>query len=207
MPKKQSPIAQHWDTIYHKPETECSWYEPVPVTSISFIDQAGLPKDAAIIDIGGGDGTLARHLLAMGYEDITILDISLQALERGQKRLGELASRIKWIHSNILDFEPTRLYDCWHDRATFHFLVNTEEQLHYLRKAHGSLSAAGQLILATFSENGPARCSGLPVQRFSETTMTDLLKNLFKRNKCIVRQHITPLHTLQEFIFCRFKKI
>lgn len=207
MPKKQDPIAQHWDAVYRKSEIECSWYEPVPVTSLSFIDQSGLNRDAAIIDVGGGDGTLARHLLAMGYEDITILDISVQALERGKKRLGELASRIKWIHSNILDFEPSRFYDCWHDRATFHFLTQKEEQLHYLRKAHSSLSAAGQLILATFSENGPHRCSGLPVQRYSDSAMTELLKSLFKRQTCIARQHITPLHTLQEFIFCRFKKI
>jgi ubiquinone/menaquinone biosynthesis C-methylase UbiE len=205
--KKPDGIAQYWDNIYYKPEKELNWYEPVPVTSISLIDQPALPKDAAIIDVGGGDGTLARHLVALGYENITVLDVSSRALEIGKRRLGEMASGIQWIHSNILDFEPPHQYALWHDRASFHFLVQKEEQLAYMRKAYTSLLPAGQLILSTFSDKGPAQCSGLPVQRYTEASMTALLKSLFKRNKSLVRQHITPAHTLQEFIYCRFTKI
>jgi SAM-dependent methyltransferase len=205
--KKQTSLAQHWDDIYHRPEKEWSWHELVPVTSISLIDQAGLPKDAPIIDVGGGDGTLARHLLVQGYEDITVLDISARALEIGQKRLGDLSSRIRWIHINILDFEPARPYALWHDRAAFHFLVQREEQLAYARKAYHSLQTAGVFILGTFSERGPVQCSGLPVQHYSEASVTALIRSLFKRNKTILRQHITPFHTLQEYLYTRFTKL
>lgn len=205
--KKQLSLAQYWDAIYHRPEKELSWHEPVPVTSISLIDQAALPKEAPIIDVGGGDGTLARHLLVQGYENITVLDISAHALETGQKRLGGLSSRIRWIQGNVLDFEPVQSYALWHDRATFHYLVQKEEQLAYARKAYHSLQPAGVFILGSFSERGPVQCDGLPVQRYSEVSITTLIKSLFRWNKTILRQHITPLHTLQEFLYTRFTKV
>jgi 2-polyprenyl-3-methyl-5-hydroxy-6-metoxy-1,4-benzoquinol methylase len=205
--KKQNGLAQYWDNVYRKPEKELTWHEPVPVTSISLIEKAALPKNAPIIDVGGGDGTLARHLLVLGYENITVLDISARAIEIGQKRLGDMASRVRWVHSNVLDFEAHGAYALWHDRATFHFLVQKEEQLGYMRSAWNSLHPAGTLILSTFSEKGPAQCSGLPVQRYSETSLASLLKSLFKKNNFITRQHITPIHTLQEFLYGRFMKI
>ena len=205
--KKHTSLAQYWDAIYHKPEKELSWHEPVPVISILLIDQAAIPKEAPIIDVGGGDGTLARHLLVQGYENITVLDISARALETGQQRLGDLSSRIRWIQGNILDFEPVQSYALWHDRATFHFLVQQEDQKAYIRKAYDGLQAGGQLILSSFSERGPSQSDGLPVQRYTEATVTALVKNMFRRNKTVIRQHITPLHTLQEYIYTHFTKL
>lgn len=204
--KKQPGLAQYWDTIYYKPEKELSWREPVPVTSIVLIDQAGLPKDAPIIDVGGGDGTLARHLLVQGYENITVLDISARALETGQKRLGDLSSRIRWIQGHVLEVELTQSYALWHDRATFHYLVQKEDQLAYIRKAYNSLQPAGQFILSSLSEKGPAQSDGLPVQRYTESTITALVKSLFRLNHTVMRQHITPFHTLEEYIYTRFTK-
>lgn len=205
--KRQNDIAAYWDNVYSKPEKELSWYEPVPVTSIALIDRPGISRKAPVIDVGGGDGTLARHLVALEYEHITVLDISRRALEIGQKRLGDMAPGIRWIHGNILDFEPSQQYALWHDRATFHFIVQQQEQQAYLRKAWNSLLPGGQLILGTFSEKGPDRCSGLPVQRYTEAAITALVKGLFKLNKTVIRQHITPAHTLQEFRYGRFTKI
>lgn len=205
--KKANDIAAYWDNVYLKSEKEFSWYEPVPVTSIALIDRPSMSRDAPIIDVGGGDGTLARHLVALEYDNITVLDISQRALEIGKKRLGDMAPGIRWIHSDVLHFEPAQQYALWHDRATFHFMVQREDQLAYLRKAWNSLQPGGQLILGTFSEKAPDRCSGLPVQRYSEESLMTLTKSLFKNNKIVIRQHITPAHTLQEFIYGRFTKI
>lgn len=198
---------EHWEKVYTtKTASEVSWYQPVPGESLQFIKELQIPKDAAIIDIGGGDSLLADHLLTLGYTDITVLDISAAAIERAKQRLGSAAGSVKWIVEDITAFKPERQYDCWHDRAAFHFLTGEEEVNRYLAIAGSAISPGGKIIIGTFSENGPEKCSGLPVQQYSETSLTARIKKWFEKIRCVQKEHITPFNTIQQFIFCSFKK-
>lgn len=198
---------QHWEKIYtSKPLQEVSWYQPVPETSLSFFKKLHIPFDARIIDIGGGDSLLVDHLLDLGYKDITVLDISAAALERAKVRLGIRATELKWIVADINEFEPEEQYDFWHDRATFHFLTSETEVRHYVETVCRCLAPDGVFVVGTFSENGPEKCSGYTVHRYSEDEMTGLLEAYFQKIFCIPATHQTPFDTYQEFIFCSFRK-
>lgn len=201
-------LKQHWENIYDKkPLTDVSWYEPVSETSLSFIEELHLSKNAVIIDIGGGDSFLAEDLLKKGYTNLSVLDISGKSLERAKVRLGKSANKIHWSESNILDFRPAQQYDLWHDRAAFHFITKADDQKKYVQIVRNAIKENGFLLLGTFSNNGPDKCSGLPVQQYSEDKMTLLLAPYFKKVKCIRQEHPTPFHTVQEFLFCSFKRI
>jgi 2-polyprenyl-3-methyl-5-hydroxy-6-metoxy-1,4-benzoquinol methylase len=195
----------HWETVYSsKQPHEVSWTQEVPKTSIDFIHGFHVPKTAHIIDVGGGDSKLVDHLLAEGYEDVTVLDISEKALERAKERLGEKAAKVKWIVSDVTEFEPTETYDVWHDRATFHFLTTPEQIAKYLEAAKRSVK--GYLAIGTFSENGPKKCSGLDVKQYNETQLQEELTKGFEKIKCINEDHVTPFNTTQNFLFCSFKR-
>lgn len=196
---------QHWDQVYKTKEpNELSWTQEVPRTSLEFIHSVNLPKSASIIDIGGGDSKLVDHLLNEGYENITVLDISENALSRAKERLGEKAKGVKWIVSDVTHFIPQQKYDLWHDRATFHFLTSPDQIKSYLSIA--SEFVTGYLTIATFSESGPAKCSGLPVKQYSEEELNNTLSDNFIKIRCIKEDHITPFNTRQNFLFCCFKK-
>ena len=197
----------HWEKIYtSKPLTETSWYQPIPETSLSILKQFDIPFNAKIIDIGGGDSLFVDHLLDLGYQDITVLDISETAISRAKHRLGERAQKVKWIVSDVSDFKPTEKYDFWHDRATFHFLTHEREIEHYIHIVTDYITSGGILVLATFSESGPKKCSGIDIKQYSDTSMTQLLENYFEKIKCIPVDHQTPSGTIQQFIFCSFRK-
>jgi ubiquinone/menaquinone biosynthesis C-methylase UbiE len=199
---------EHWDKVYAvKGLTEVSWYQAVPSVSLGFLDELEVPVFASIIDIGGGDSLLVDHLLEKGYTDITVLDISPAAIHRAKERLGEKAARVSWIVSDIMSFVPERSYDCWHDRAAFHFLTEKKEIEGYIAIAQKSIKPSGKIIIGTFSEAGPQKCSGLPVKQYSETTLTAIIGKWFKKIKCIHTAHRTPANTLQDFLFCSFKRI
>jgi SAM-dependent methyltransferase len=149
---------------------------------------------------------LVDHLLELNYQDITVLDISEAALEKAKKRLGEKANKVKWIVADIATFEPSEQYDFWHDRAAFHFLTREDEITNYIKSIKKGIKSTGVLILGTFSEQGPTKCSGIEIKQYSEVSMTDRLKNLFDKIKCITVDHVTPFATIQNFIFCSFKK-
>jgi 2-polyprenyl-3-methyl-5-hydroxy-6-metoxy-1,4-benzoquinol methylase len=201
-------IKQHWENVFTtKKVNEVSWYQPTPQESIDFIQQLGLSKTASIIDIGGGDSFLVDHLLNMGYSNITVLDISLSAIDKVKKRLGEKANRVTWIVSNILDFKTNIQYDCWHDRAAFHFLTTAAEVETYLSIAQKNVKPAGKMIIGTFSDNGPEKCSGLPVKQYNEKLLSNTLQKWFEKIKCITTNHITPFKTVQNFLFCSFQKL
>jgi 2-polyprenyl-3-methyl-5-hydroxy-6-metoxy-1,4-benzoquinol methylase len=201
-----SDRKQHWEEVYKtKQLTEVSWYEPIPETSLSIIKLFRLPKNAAIIDIGGGDSLLVDYLLMLGYTNVTVLDISSKAIERAKERLGANASQVKWIVKDVIDFNPGQKYDLWHDRATFHFLINKEEQGKYLEMVHRYLGPDGYMVLSTFSEEGPEKCSGLPVQQYSENSLPNLFARYFEKIRCFTKMHITPFHTIQSFVFCSFR--
>lgn len=197
----------HWENIYATKElTNVSWYQPVPKTSLEFIEQANLAKTAKIIDVGGGDSFLADHLLEAGYTDITVLDISEKALERAKARLGEKAARVKWIVSDASAFVPTEMYDCWHDRAAFHFLTEEQDIARYMNVLSTGIKSGGTLILGTFSENGPTKCSGIPIKQYSEASMIARLSDHFEQIVCKTVDHPTPFNTVQHFVFCSFTR-
>ena len=201
----ENTLQQHWEQVYStKQPHEVSWTQEIPTTSLQFIHTFQLPKTAKIIDIGGGDSKLVDYLLQEGFENITVLDISATALEKAKKRLGANADKVKWIVSDINNFEPTETYDVWHDRATFHFLTTAEQVHAYLEKARKAVS--NYLTIGTFSDKGPDKCSGLPVHKYSEDELTNELQMGFAKIRCITEDHLTPFHTVQNFLFCSFKK-
>jgi trans-aconitate methyltransferase len=196
----------HWETVYEtKQPCEVSWTQENPKTSLDFIHEIHLDKTAKIIDIGGGDSKLVDYLLAEGFENISVLDISANALERAKKRLGKNAEKVTWIVSDITEFKPEVTYDIWHDRATFHFLTTPEQIKKYTEITRKWIN--GFLILGTFSENGPKKCSGLDIKQYSETAMENQFSNSFKKLNCITEDHTTPFETKQNFTFCAFEKI
>lgn len=198
---------QHWDKIYStKAEDEVSWFQPYPKTSMKFVELFNLPLNANIIDIGGGDGHFVDALLDKGYRNIYVLDISANAIERAQKRLGERASKVHWIVSDVTKFEPPVQFDFWHDRAAFHFLTTEDKVYKYVSIAEHAIMKDGYLILGTFSENGPEKCSGLEIKQYSEASMSARFEIAFDRIKCVQEDHTTPFNTVQNFLFCSFKK-
>ena len=195
----------HWEHIYDvKTPEEVSWTQEKPETSLNFIHSFGMDKTAKIIDIGGGDSKLVDFLLEEGYENISVLDISANALERAKNRLGNKAEKVTWIVADITEFEPTEQYDIWHDRAVFHFL--TEEN--NIKKYQDLVAKAvkGKMVIGTFSKNGPLKCSGLEIKQNDETSLTSNFEANFEKIECFTIDHKTPFDTIQNFIFCSFNK-
>lgn len=198
---------KHWDNIYRTKELkEVSWYQPIPQLSINFIEKTHLEKNAAIIDVGGGDSFLVDHLLKLGYTNLTVLDISEAAIERAKQRLGEKAKEVKWVVSDILDFKPETNFDLWHDRAAFHFLTDEKEIKKYVEIASQNIVQKGHLIVGAFSENGPKKCSGIEIAQYSPDKLNHYFGNLFELIESEITDHSTPFNTTQNFVFCRFIK-
>jgi len=200
-----SERKKHWEKVYEtKSPNEVSWTQKKPVTSLEFIKKFGVSKDAKIIDIGGGDSMLVDYLLELGYTNITVLDISAIVLEKAKVRLGEKAAKVIWIVSDITSFQPTTTYNIWHDRATFHFLTEEKQIAGY--KTLVSRAVNSYLIIGTFSTEGPKKCSGLDITQYNEDTLRDTFKDGFEKLNCSTEDHTTPFNTIQNFIFCSFKK-
>ena len=198
----------HWETIYKTKELHTvSWYQAIPQTSLDYIAEANLPKDAHIIDIGGGDSFLVDHLLDLGYTNISVLDISEIAIDKAKVRLGAKAESVCWLLSDINDFNTEQRYDLWHDRAAFHFLKEENEIKNYIKKANHLVTKNGTLIIGTFSEKGPMKCSGIEIKRYSIFDLIDSLKVYFGKSNCKNTDHITPSGAVQNFSFCSFKKL
>ncbi len=196
----------HWETVYEtKSPQEVSWTQEIPQTSLDFIHSFGDDLSASIIDIGGGDSRLVDCLLDEGYTNITVLDISANALERAKARLGEKANQVNWIVSDITDFEPVKSYDIWHDRAVFHFLRDPEEIAGYVDLV--GKAVAKNMVIGTFSENGPLRCSALDITQYSTNQLMELFSSKFAATHCLNVDHTTPFDTVQHFSFCGFSKI
>lgn len=195
----------HWENVFStKAEDEVSWFQSYPQTSIEFLELCNLPLDANIIDIGGGDSHLVDILIEKGYQNIYILDISENALLRAKKRLGNKADLVHWIVSDVTDFVPEVKFDFWHDRAAFHFLTTEEKIDSYVQIAANNIKSQGYLVLGTFSENGPFKCSGLDIKQYSEASMSYRFEKNFDKIKCVIEDHVTPFNTVQNFVFCSF---
>jgi cyclopropane fatty-acyl-phospholipid synthase-like methyltransferase len=185
-----------------------SWTQSIPKTSLDFLHSFQLTKDSPIIDVGGGESRLVDCLLDEGFTDITVLDISEEAVTHTKERLGrEKAAKVQWIVSDIVEFMPTRKYHVWHDRATFHFLTTENQIARYVNLASTVIGSKGYMAIGTFSENGPTKCSGLPVRQYSETLLSEVLTEHFKKIRCVTEDHETPFHTFQNFLFCSFRKV
>lgn len=195
----------HWENIYSsKQPHEVSWTQEVPKTSLEFIHGFNCDKEAAIIDIGGGDSKLVDNLLEEGYKNITVLDISEKSIERAKKRIGEKAKNVHWIVSDINDFKPEEKYTIWHDRAAFHFLTTPAEIENYIAIAREAVS--NYLVVGTFSETGPTKCSAVEIKQYSKEQLEAQLANGFKKIKCVNEDHVTPFNTKQNFTFCSFTR-
>lgn len=198
--------SKFWNEVYgSKSEREVSWFQDVPVKSLELIEEFALAPQDPIIDIGGGDSRLVDSLLAKGFSDISILDISSVALEKARARLQEFKG-LQLITADVTKFVPTRQYALWHDRATFHFLTKAEDVEAYLRIADQALGENGFLVVSTFSKTGPEKCSGLTVSQYSAGELKSLFLKYFTNVRCLEQTHTTPWGAGQNFVYCGFKK-
>jgi SAM-dependent methyltransferase len=192
----------HWQRTYtERSVEELSWTEPVPDVSLALIAEAGLPLDAAVLDVGGGASRLAAELLRRGYSDVTVADILAEALEREKADLGEGADRVRWIEADVRDHDFGRPVDLWHDRALFHFMVDSADRDDYLATPRRSLRPGGHLILATFGPKGPTECGGLPVDRYDAESLLPTLGSDFKLIFSRLAEHRTPTGRGQQFLY------
>lgn len=199
---------EFWDDIYKKKdEAQQSWFQEKPEKSLEMIDELNLSKNSSIIDIGGGESRLVDYLLERQFTDISLLDISKEALDRTKQRLGPKAENLKLITSDVTTFHPPQKYDLWHDRATFHFLTDLKDVEKYLTIAHHTLSVGGSLIVSTFSTTGPDKCSGLKIAKYSQEDLKKAFGKFFQNTKCFETTHTTPWGTTQDFVYCGFKKL
>jgi 2-polyprenyl-3-methyl-5-hydroxy-6-metoxy-1,4-benzoquinol methylase len=202
-----TPEKQHWENVYgSKAEDDVSWFQTYPKTSMDFVGSLPVDLSANIIDIGGGDSRLVDALLEKGYQNIWVLDISAASIEKAQKRLGTDAAKVHWIVSDVTEFIPPVKYHVWHDRAAFHFLTTEDKIARYVSIAENAIHPGGYLVLGTFSENGPTKCSGLDIKQYSESTMASRFADSFEKLRCITEDHQTPFDTVQNFTFCSFRR-
>lgn len=191
--------AAHWDAAFAGGDEQRSWYQACPSESLRAIERVVSDRDAAIIDVGGGSSGLSGGLLAAGYRDLTVLDISKSALALAERRLGESAERITWITADLLVWRPTRRYHVWHDRAVLHFFLDPDDRQAYAQTLREALLPGGYAIIAGFAPNGPEECSGLPVHRSSADGILDVLGCGFRAVESSVQVHTTPSASEQPF--------
>ncbi|WP_420473666.1 class I SAM-dependent methyltransferase [Noviherbaspirillum sp. ST9] len=199
----------HWETVYStKPADGVSWYQQHADRSLGLIGGTGVPLNASIIDVGGGVSTLVDDLLSKGYSSLTVLDISHAALAAAQARLGDQARNVTWLEANITSANlPVHAYDVWHDRAVFHFLTSEEDRKAYVQTVLRSVKPGGHVIVATFAEDGPLQCSGLPVRRYSAPELHAEFGTPFTLLKHEREEHHTPFGTVQKFVYCYCRRI
>ncbi|MBI1796368.1 MAG: class I SAM-dependent methyltransferase [Candidatus Eisenbacteria bacterium] len=195
---------EHWESIYRRKATdEVSWYRPHLERSLHFITQAKLAPDAAIIDVGGGAATLVDDLLDRGYTNLTVLDLSSAAIAQARERLGTRAAGVRWLVGDVTTIElPEHHYDFWHDRAVFHFLRDEEARRRYIAAVRHTLKPGGHVVVATFGPEGPEKCSGLDVMRYTAEGIHDEFGERFRRIGDASETHVTPWGSEQEFVYC-----
>jgi 2-polyprenyl-3-methyl-5-hydroxy-6-metoxy-1,4-benzoquinol methylase len=197
-------VKTHWEKVYTtKTPDQVSWYRPHLETSLTLIERAARGVLASIIDVGGGESTLVDDLLARGYQNITVLDISQTAIDVTKERLKAAAERVHWIITDVTkaDLAPSA-YDVWHDRAVFHFLTSIEQRVAYVRNVARAVKMGGHVIVGTFGPEGPTRCSGLDVMRYDAEALHDQFGTRFWLVESSKELHRTPFGTTQQFLYC-----
>jgi ubiquinone/menaquinone biosynthesis C-methylase UbiE len=207
--EKSMQDKSHWESVYtHKAAEAVSWFQPHADSSIALIRQTGIALDEAIIDVGGGASTMVDDLLAARYSDVTVLDISAAALNVARHRLGDIAGAVHWLEADITQVEfPKHRFDLWHDRAVFHFLTDAADRASYLRAVVHAVKPGGFVIVGTFAEDGPEKCSGLPVMRYSADSLHDEFGAEFELLGQTKEDHHTPFGTVQKFLYCYCRKL
>lgn len=197
-------LNDHWERIFRtKRIDEVSWYRPHLETSLELIRQAGAPSDAPIIDVGGGASTLIDDLLAEGYSDLTLLDLSEAALDAVRTRLGPLASQVTFMCADItVAVLPAGYFRVWHDRAVFHFLTDVTDRDRYITQVRHAVKPGGHIIVGTFGPDGPQRCSGLPTARYDAETLHAIFGEGFELVDRREERHLTPAGVAQQFAYC-----
>ena len=194
--------SDHWERVYsNKETTELSWYQPRSEVSLRLIAQTGVQSDSPVLDAGGGASTLVDNLQEQGFRDITVLDISATALERAKARMGDPAKTVHWVTADVTAFSPTRRYTLWHDRAVFHFLVEQHDRERYLDAVLAALQPRGHLLLSTFGPDGPLRCSGLEICRYSIEQLQAIFAAHFELQHHELHDHVTPAGASQQFLY------
>jgi len=198
----------HWEQVYStKPTTGVSWFQEHATQSLKLIADTRIPASASILDVGGGASTLVDDLVAQGYSDLSVLDISLAALKTAQTRLGENAKKIQWLVGDVTSIElPDHAFDVWHDRAVFHFLTAPEQRQSYVHHVLRAVKPGGHIIVSTFAEDGPLQCSGLPVMRYSADGLHAEFGNPFELVRHEKEEHRTPSGGIQQFVYCYCRK-
>jgi 2-polyprenyl-3-methyl-5-hydroxy-6-metoxy-1,4-benzoquinol methylase len=200
-------LKHHWETVYQtKDTTKVGWFQNKPQVSIDWISKLKIPKNAPIIDVGGGDGCLVDLLLDQGFEQITVLDISDVALEKVRSRLGPAASKVHWKACDILEFQPEGKFELWHDRAVFHFLTDPQKQGIYRQLVERAVAPGGYLVMMTFSKSGPKTCSGLPVQQYDVQDLEEFFSKEFFSVESFNYDHLTPSGIAQNYTVCLFRR-
>jgi len=189
----------HWEHVYGtRAPTEVSWFEPEPAVSLRLIESVAPSHDSALIDVGGGASLLVDRLLTRGFRDVTVLDVSPQALDQVRRRLGR-AAEVTLVAHGVLTWQPSRRYHVWHDRAVFHFLVDGAERERYVDLATRTVRVGGALVLGTFALDGPCECSGLPVARYAPDELAGLFGGAFTATHDERAVHVTPWGAVQPF--------
>jgi len=197
---------QHWGEVWHgRAPDEMSWYQAHPATSLELIRSVSTPT-SAVIDVGGGASQVVDELLAAGYEDLTVLDVSDDALAAVRQRLGTDASRVEWVRADVLTHDLGRTFDVWHDRAVFHFLLEPDDRGRYVDALAGAIDPGGHAVIATFGPQGPTTCSGLPVQRYGRETLVEALGERFELLVYLEEEHVTPAGVTQPFAYGLFAR-
>ncbi|CAN4268397.1 UbiE Methylase involved in ubiquinone/menaquinone biosynthesis [Methylophilaceae bacterium] len=200
---------ENWEQVYQtKAPDTVSWFQVHAEHSLQFIHSTGVNHDGPIIDVGGGASTLVDDLLKEGYHSLSVLDISGAALNAAKKRLGVLKEKIQWIEADVTRVSlPEAYYDIWHDRAVFHFLILAEDRSAYIELVKRSVKSGGHVIIATFAEDGPSKCSGLPIVRYTANELQTELGASFILTRYEKKAHYTPLGNVQQFLYCCFTNV
>lgn len=202
------PNKKHWETVYStKASDSVSWFQAHAETSLKFIQNLNLEKNASIIDVGGGASTLVDDLLLNGHSSISVLDLSSAALETAKNRIGLSSEGVQWLEADVTEVQFSKhQFEVWHDRAVFHFLIKPEERQAYINNVLHSVRPNGHIIISTFAEDGPIQCSGLPVMRYSSASLHAEFGENFILKSQLKEIHNTPFGTTQNFLFCHFVK-
>jgi SAM-dependent methyltransferase len=196
--------ATHWEKIYREKAPDAvSWYSPHLETSTKLIEKTAPAREASVIDVGGGESTLVDDLLLRGYRNVTVLDVSQTAVDVTKKRLGSSAELVRWITADITNCNlPPNAYEIWHDRAVFHFLLNADERIAYVRQVLRAVKRGGHVLVSTFGPDGPTRCSGLDVARYDASSLHAEFGVHFRLLESVKELHDTPFGTTQQFLYC-----
>ncbi len=205
-----SHSREHWNKVYAgREDSALTWHEDAPETALEII-RARLAPGQAVIDVGGGTSRLAESLVAEGYGPVSVLDLSQQALARNRARMGENGRQVSWIAADVTTWEPDRTYALWHDRAVFHFLTDPADRAAYVARMARALAPGGLALISTFADDGPEKCSGLPVQRYAPQELADELERhapgQFVPLHARRHDHRTPAGNIQKFQTSLFRR-